>query len=286
MSVTAVGPAFAIVGPPPEPRRHGLLTIPDVIVRDGGTPRWLTQVNVIGYPTGTPGIWEPCSEGTFRVKEEGEPRPQDRWDPFTAFFPLSCSSLGMGDYSEFYDQAEAALDATISHAVEFVLSQGVSTNPFFGDTDLTGTAILAGAAVSPRIGLSYLENAIGVRTGRQGMIHATPAIVDAWGAGGGIDEDAADGILRTTNGTPVVSGSGYIGADPVDASAPSPSGTVEWAFATGPIEVRIEDEARTRVDESLDRADNTVVVRAEKYVLAEWDKALQVGIRIDWSLSP
>src|SRR3990172_7301086 len=159
MSVTAVGPALPLVGPPPRPRQHALLTVPWVVVDEGveEAPRWLTQINVIGYPDGTPGIWEACSDGTFRVKDEGSARPQDRFDPFAAFFPLLCSSLGIGNYDEFYDQAEKALDATLSHAIEDVLSQGVSTNPFFGDT---GFVDLSGAAVSARVGLSYLENAI------------------------------------------------------------------------------------------------------------------------------
>lgn len=281
MSTTAVGPATSRVGPSPKPRLHSLLTIPGVIVNEDGTPRWLTQVNVIGFPDGTPGIWEACSSGTFRVKEDGSARPQDRFDPFGVYFALPCSTQSMGNYSDFYQQVEDALDATLSHAVEDALSQGVTTNPFFGDTGFDSLAL----NVSPRIGLSYLENAIGERTGRQGMIHATPAIVTAWGAGGGLSNDG--GVLRTTNGTPVADGSGYIGAHPLGAGGlPGPTGTKEWAFATGPVEVRIESEVRRRIEESVDRSDNSVVVRAERYVMADWDKALQVGVYIDWSLEP
>ena len=85
----------------------------------------------------------------------------------------------------------------------------------------------------------------------------------------------------------LVDGSGYIGAHPTGPGGlAGPTGTREWAFATGPVEVRVEPAPRTRVEESLDRADNTVVVRAERYVLAEWDTALQVGVYVDWSLTP
>src|SRR5262245_41655025 len=279
MSVTAVGPAFPLVGPPPMPRKHSLLTIPGVVVEEEGTPRWLTQVNVLGYPDGTPGIWEACSTGTFRVKAEGDVRPGDRFDPFGAYFPLLCSSLGLGDYGEFFDQADAALMATLSHAVEEALSQGVSSNPFFGDTGFLDLA----QGVSPRVGLSYLDNAIGERTAREGMIHSTPAVVDAWGDNRATEDD--EGVLRSPAGTPIVSGSGYIGAHPVGGGGlPGPGDTTDWVFATGPIQVRIEAQPRTRIEESLDRNDNSVVVRAERYVLAEWDTALQVGVLIDWSL--
>lgn len=283
MSVTAVSPALPLVGPPPEPPRHSLLSIPGVRIDEPGPPTWLTLVNVLGYPSGTPGIWEACSSGTYRVKAEGEARPQDRFEPFAAYFPLACSAFSVGDYDEFFKQAADALDATISHAVEIVLSQGVASNPYFGDS---GFDELTGSAVSPRIGLSYLANAIGAETGRQGLIHATPAVVEAWGAGGGLSEDDS-GVLRTTNGTPVASGSGYIGAHPLGGGGlPGPDETIDWVFATGPVEVRIEEAPRTRIEESIDQSDNWVVVRAEKYILAEWDKALQVGLRIDWSLTP
>jgi hypothetical protein len=284
VAVTAVGPAFPVVGPPPEPREYSLLTAPGVLVpsEGEGPPRWLTQVNVLGYPMGTPGVWEACSTGTFRVKDDGsgenDGRPQDRWDPFAAFFPLLCSTISVGDYDEFYDEAEAALNATLAHAVEDVISQGVGSNPFFGDGDFIPLA--GGVAVAPRVGLSYLENAIGDRTGREGMIHGTPATVIAWGDGGGLETE--DGGIYTVNGTPVVSGSGYIGAHPIGTTGPGD--TTEWAFATGPVQVRVEREVRKRIEESVDRSDNTVVVRAERYVLAEWDKALQVGVLIDWSL--
>ncbi len=282
MSVTAVGPATTLVGPPPQPRRHGLLTIPGVLVDENGTPRWLTQVNVIGFPDGTPGIWEACSTGTFRVKESGEARPQDRFDPFGVYFALPCSTQSMGNYDAFYQQVEEALDATLSHSVEDALSKGVTSNPYFGDTGFDSLAL----DVAPRVGLSYLENAIGERTGRLGMIHATPAIITAWGSACCIME-APDGVLRTMSGTPVVDGSGYIGAHPLGGGGlPGPSGTKEWAFATGPVEVRVENEVRRRIEESVDRSDNSVVVRAERYVLADWDKALQVGVYIDWSLVP
>jgi hypothetical protein len=113
------------------------------------------------------------------------------------------------------------------------------------------------------------------------MIHATPAVVDAWGEGHGLANDAPGRGIYTTAGTPVVSGSGYIGVDPVDE--PSPSTTVDWAFATGPVQVRVRAQTDHNIEDSLDRLDNTVVVRAERFVLADWDTVLQVGIRIDWS---
>lgn len=278
MSVTAVGPALDLDGPLPVARRHSLLETGGVL-KDATNDRVFNGVNVYGYPEGVPFDWEPCSEGTYRTKEEGSDISVPRFDAVGIYFPLSCSSLGMGDFNAWASRVEAALEATLSYGVEKALAQGVigSTNPAFSDTNLVE---LAGAPVAPKIGLRYLDNAIAELTGRDGMIHAGPAIIDAWGEGNGLRDNDH---LATPAGTRVVSGAGYLDIDP--ASKAQATGTIDWAFATGPIEVRVKDGVNITEDESLDRSDNTVVYRAEKFVLATWDTALQVGVRIDWSLA-
>lgn len=296
MSVTAVGVHTDLDGPLPVARRFSLLETPGIVKEQAGpddTPRWMNGVVVDGYPAGTPKTWEPCSTGTTREKDdtavEGEvdPFPGSRFDPIAVYFPAYCSTHGMGSPRTFINRVEAALDATLSHAVERALATGVqfSTNPFILDSNFT--ALAGGAAVSPQTGLGYLENAIGSLTGRQGLIHATPAINAAWGFGDAInpsndpvDEPPPALGLRTPNGTPVISGSGYI-----DASGPGPEdATEDWAFATGPVEVRFALIYDVDLADVIDRSDNTIVYRAERYVLVEWDQALQVGVLIDWSL--
>lgn len=279
MSVIAVGPALDLDGPLPVARRHTLLETEGVLQVGEAGDRWANGVNVYGYPEGVPKSWEPCSTGTFRVKEEGSEATRARFDPVGLYFPLQCSRMGTGPFRDFAERAEKVLTVTLSHGIEAVLAGGVisSTNPFLGDTNLT---VLGASGVKPSVGLGLLENAIGLQTGRQGIIHATPAVVDRWGEGYGLQQ-IRDGIY-TTAGTPVVSGSGYIGVDPVNAD--SPQSTKDWAFATGPVQVRVREGVQFSEEESLDRSDNTVVYRAEKYVLVNWDTALQVGVLIDWSL--
>lgn len=278
MSVTAVGPALDLDGPLPVARRHSLLLTDGVLQEEAGD-RWLNGVNVYGYPEGLPGLWEPCSTGTYRTKDEGSEISTPRFDSVAIYFPLQCSTLGMGDFDTWTRRAEAALEATLSYGVERVIAQGVigSTNPAFSDTNLTE---LTGAPVAPKIGLRYLDNAIAELTGRDGIIHAGPAIIDAWGDGNGLRDNDH---LATPAGTRVVSGAGYVDIDP--ATKAQATGTIDWAFATGPVEVRVRDGVDFSEDESLDRSDNTVVYRAEKYVLVDWDTTLQVGVRIDWSLA-
>lgn len=282
MSTTAVGITLDLEGPLPVARRHSLLATPGVVKTDGND-RWTNGVTVAGYPDGLPVRWEPCSTGTFRTKSEtvGDTFPGSLFDPIAVYFPVSCSTHGMGDSAvqKLIDRVEEVLDATLSFGVEASLVGGttLSVNPFLGDSNMT--ALAAGAAVNAQAGLGYLENAIGQLTGRQGMIHATPAIGAAWGLGAGLYDTEA---TVTSNGTPVVLGAGYIGVQPTGHTAPSAG--KDWAFATGPVEVRMESENRAEAVESIDRELNDIVIRAERWVLPEWDTALQVGVLIDWTL--
>lgn len=267
MSVFAVGPALAIDGPLPVAPPHGLLTIPGVLVEGEG--RWMNGVNVFGYPTDTPETWEPCSSGTFRTKSDAMEQLTPRFDPFGFYQPYVCTTASLGPDDE--KRASIGLQATQSFAVEEGISQGValSTNPFFGDANVT---VLGGGAVTPEVGLRYLEEAIG-GTARMGMIHATPAVVVAWD--NGLDFDGS--VLRTANGTPVVSGGGYIGATADGAAAAAGQ---SWAFATGPVEVRLSE---MQLVGDVDTSNNDAIYRAEKYALATWDTALQVAVLVDWT---
>ena len=273
---TAVGPALDLDGPLPVSPPYSLLSIPGVIVADG--ERWMNGVNVYGYPLDVPSTWEPCSSGTFRTKGEGDEQPLSRFDPFGIYISITCSSISIGDWRVFSGRAEAVLEATQSFGIEEALSQGVvvSSNPFLGDANLN--ILAGGVAQTPEVGLRYLEDAIGA-TGRMGLIHATPATVAAWEF-----EALETGVaLRTPNGTPVASGGGYIGADPV--SGASPAVGQAWAFATGPVQIRLSEMQLVGddINSTLDTSNNDVTFRAEKYALAVWDGALQAGVLIDWS---
>lgn len=271
---TAVGPRLDLLGPRPQQPRHSLLNTPGVVVdEDGG--RWLNGVNLLGYPEDTPSLWEPCSDGTFRVKAEGSERPQALFDPFVAYLPVTCSTLGWAD-GELSDMAEAALNATLSFAVEDALAEGgpSQTNPYLGDGNLT----VLGGTESPEVALAYLEEAIGA-TGRRGMIHATPAVVAALQPFPVSDVQAS--TLITSNGTPVVSGGGYIGAVPDGEAALG--ATESWMFATGPVEVRLGPFSIPDLRTALDREINEVTFRAERPFLVTWDTVLQAGVLVDWS---
>jgi hypothetical protein len=63
----------------------------------------------------------------------------------------------------------------------------------------------------------------------------------------------------------------------------TPGADEDWIFATGPVEVHLGPLVMTNIKETLDRSDNTVTFRAERYALALWDTALQAAVLVDWS---
>jgi hypothetical protein len=272
-TIEASGIRTDLVGPPPVAPPFSLLSTPGVVQeRDN---RVFNGVNLIGYPDDTPSIWEPCQDGTFEVKAEGTDRPQETFDPFAVYIPVTCSTYGQ---SELPAMARAVLEAVESMGVEEVLATGLTgqANPFFGDANVDLPA--GSTAQSPGVALSYLEEAIGL-SGRRGMIHATPAVVaalQAFPVGGEV------GQLITANGTPVVSGDGYQDVD--TAFLASPGTTEDWIFATGPVEVFLGPIQIQDLFSSLDRSDNSVTFRAERFVLAVWDGVIQTAVLVDWSM--
>ena len=54
-------------------------------------------------------------------------------------------------------------------------------------------------------------------------------------------------------------------------------------YATGPVEVRLGEVAVMDIKEVLDRSNNDVTFRAERYVLVTWDTQLQAAILVDWA---
>ncbi len=108
------------------------------------------------------------------------------------------------------------------------------------------------------------------------MIHATPPVVSRW-----FDQTREDNPLVTVNGTRVAAGGGYQGATPSGQVAASAGES--WVYATGPVEVRLGEVAVLDIKDVLDRSNNDVTFRAERYVLVTWDTQLQAAVLVDWA---
>lgn len=275
---TAIGPAFDLDGPLPVAPRHSLLNVAGVVVERDAT-RVLNGVNLYSYPAGCPGLWEPCSDGTYRTKAVDTEFPLPRFDSFVVYQGVECSTLSVGgNPQDLFDRIETVLDATLSAGVEKALAEGVvgSSNPFFGDANVDD--LTSATAVNAGVGLSYLEEAIGT-TCRAGMIHLTPAVVAALQAFPFQGTDQMQ--LETANGTPIASGMGYQDVDTPWLA--SPDATEDWVFATGPVRVYLGPVVARTPKESLDRETNLLTYFAERYVLAVWDTVLQAAVLVDWA---
>lgn len=276
-TISAVGVRLDLDAPRPVAPPHSLLKTPGVVVAEGDG-RWLNGVNLDVYPTDLPVPWDPCSAGTFRTKDDGSGSDVPQFDPFVIYIPATCSTFSLGRLKEML---AVAFDARQSYGVELGFAQGIPgmANPHLADSHLVQ---LGSGAVSATEGLARLENAIGA-TGSGGLIHATPAIVTLLTRLALVGENPADprSDLFTMNGTPVVSGDGYIDIRPTGKAAPADG--QDWMYATGPVEARLGPIGITDLVSSLDRSDNTVTFRAERPVLVTWDTALQVGVLVDWA---
>ena len=67
--ITGIGVRLDLDGPRPVAPPYSLLKTPGVVVSDDG--RWMNGVNLDTYPTDVPVVWDPCSAGTFRTKDDG-----------------------------------------------------------------------------------------------------------------------------------------------------------------------------------------------------------------------
>ena len=278
MSSIAVG-RIRVDAPRPSAPIHNLLSVPGVLQTGG---RWDGGINFWGYTTDTPSTWAACTGGTFDVKDDAGEIAGAGFDAFAIYVTEDCTTISVAsDLEGFRQRANIVLEATQSFAIENALATGVDQlpgNKFMGDPDLTSLA----TNVSARVGISYLENAIGA-TGRRGMIHITPAVAIA--AGVALDNlDNPQPLLITPAGNVIVIGAGYIGAAPIGKTAPA--ATKDWCFATGPVSAYLSEllVGPGEVSGMVDHTMNDVIYRAEKLAWVGWDGGLQAGVLVDWSL--
>jgi hypothetical protein len=272
MSTTQVGPITAVDGPLPVEPPYNLFTVAESI---GG--RWLAGVHVWPYPPDVASGHDPCADGTYRDKHDGTGYDSPRFHSFTAYLPVSCSTIG-NSLDEVEKRAEAVLNATDHVAAERQLVSGdFVANPYLAET----TNILnGGSATLAQPALSYLEQEIGDETGRVGVIHADPATVAAWSYFGALR--VVGNQLQTYQGTPVIVGAGYIGAHP--DSTGNPAAGTSYAWATGPIQAeRSNMSLSDNLADYLDVSINLYVYRAERNIVVGWDDLFSAAVLVDWT---
>lgn len=297
MSEIGYGPLERIDGPLPQAPQYGLLQaaanpsagvtiVPDADA--GGIERWLNGVEVWPYPPGPAFAWDACAPGTaFVSKDDGADVTNPQFAAMTIYLPERCKARKVPDQQAFKARATTALTAVEGAAVarEFMTGDVLPLNPHLSDGN--GSFPLGNTATSPVNGLSVLEDEV-ASSDQLGVIHMSPGLVTFLRAAYAIDD--RNGILQTGNGIPVINDFGYAGGStPTGHSAPASGQT--WAYATGPIEIRRSEIFTTpdNVSQALERGTggsdtgrpNTIVYRAERYYLVDWDTQLQSAVLID-----
>lgn len=284
MTQVGYGPPVRLDGPLPQRRPGCLLDVATIVPE--ANDHWLNGARIYPFPPDAGFAHDPCLDGSPRVKQSPTAPELPHFGAFTAYVPIKCTAATVGpDTQWFQDRAVAVMNAVESTIAEKVLANGdglPALQPHLTDSNLD--QLNGGAATALTEALSILEDEIG-KTGRGGVIHATPGLSAAWNMGGAFSPDSKGrGIAYTINGTPIVQGAGYIGSYPDGGGAPAIGN--EWAYATGPIQAR-HTEVFVNPDQikfALDRGINDFEYFAERHLLVDWDGVLQAGVLVDRSL--
>lgn len=285
--VAQIGPLFYVNGPLPRPpKRRFVQAVNEPEVDDAHA---FNGIEVHGYIPDTGSVWGTCgATPSPAVKhEQGTANPLPAFGPLTLYLAETCQmrsimlASGEGPTNDAFKARAAVTFAAIESAAvahEFWTGDDVVDNPHLSDAN---AAVVTTGPTSPIYGLALLERAI-ADTARWGMIHMSPELAVVLSAlGNGVLVPDRDGKLYTINGTQVVVDAGYDGSAP-DGETPA-AGTVEWAYATGPVEL-IRDApiiVPGEIREALDRDSNSITYRAERYAIPYWDTALQAAAEID-----
>lgn len=286
-----VGPKWRISGPPPVPPAYTLLAAARIVddADAAGVLRWEAGAEVYGYPPVTASVWSPCAAGTLRVKASGQAPGPAVFEAFGVYVTDQCWSGGVwgpgvsDPQARFLERARAVLAAVEAAAVERELLTGETTaNPALADG---GGTFPAGDTPTHVVEAFSLLEGVLAASGRAGMIHCSPQLATVAAGHQLLRPDGP--VLRTIVGTVVVPGAGYAPtygspqARPVGHAAPGAG--QEWVFASGPVEVRRSELliVPERVEQALDRDNNTLVYRAERFYLVDWDRAVQAAVLVD-----
>lgn len=273
------GPVVSLDGPAPSPPALTLIgAARNVTPADD---RWINGVGLWPYPRDLPDVFDPCQPASSagHGKDAGTPTGEEIFGAYQVLEGITCTTRSThGDPAEWQRRAKVALDAYQHWAIEREFWAGtlLPANPHLAQT--TGlTFDNSATSTSVRNAFALLEQSIADKGGT-GVIHTRPAVFSQ-----AVELQLftiTNGVARTALGTVVVPGVGYPGSNK-DGTAPS--GTAEWAYATGPVEYRMSDVELLppTIKEATDRAQNLTTFRAERHVLITWDQRIHAVVKID-----
>jgi hypothetical protein len=259
--MTLAAPPRYVAAPVATPYRYGLLSSADVLEDPPG--RWQLGIEYEPVACGGAAALPPGCDMTAMAVDTGVPLVSG--GPLLIYAGFSCSPVGHLDDAQ--DRAEAALIMGEQRALERAYWTGSEGNrPRLADLACTTLNAVTGTAgaVSLRAGIAMLEDTLGDEYGGIGVIHA-PRGVAVNAATLQLLRPAGFGLV-TPLGTRWAFGGGYAVNTGPDG-APAAAGTA-WLYATGGVTVRRGPPVFYGGPETLDRAENTLTVYAERlYVI-------------------
>lgn len=196
--------------------------------------------------------------------------------PFTVYARFDCSPVGVAGAETVARDALARVEQQQVEAAFWTGTAGAQPVVFphlAADAEVLDTqGIVLQTAASQCItgadvvhALGELEQCLADCYAGQGVIHIPRSALPTFAAWNLVRE--VDGQLLTPAGNVVVVGGGYTGSSPAGAA---PAAGTTWIYATGAVFGYRSDEVFfTNVRDSLDRAENTIAMIAERtYVIA------------------
>jgi hypothetical protein len=210
------------------------------------------------------------------AKTDNVPQTTRGATPFTVYAEFDCSPVGLNDAAQAARDALARVEQQQVERAFFSGTAGGQTVVYphlAADTEVTdsqgivlqpaASPVVTGANVDVTDGLGRLESALDDCYGGQGVIHIPRSALPMFAAWNLAIE--RDGQLYTPSGNRIVVGSGFHNESP---SGDPPESRTVWIYATGQVFGYRSDVFFTQPRESLDRAENTYKMIAERtYVL-------------------
>lgn len=198
--------------------------------------------------------------------------------PFTVYAEFGCSPVGNPDAAGV---ASAALDRAEPWQIERAFWTGVAggqqvvyphlaetltaSPPGEPDVVLQTAADNLGGPYDMAHGLGLLEGALADCSDMVGVVHVPRAALETLAAIGALK--TAGGRLVTAGGNLVAAGAGYPGTSPAGAA---PAAGTTWIYGTGPVFRFAGPVMLDTPRESIDRATNTIQMRAERTNVLGW----------------
>lgn len=270
---------------PAQPPRYGLLAAAPVTPMAG--VRWQAGVTWNPEQCGVSGRFAvDCDGGTDELVAERSGRIVNA-DPFGIFAADECSPFGFQS-RDWNGRATRQLEATQSYQIANELWTGtLSTAEGLDNQALTDSTsdTLTNAPALPVEAFACLEQGLAeCSKGRRGMLHVTPQALVHLVTNYTVVREG--GQFVSPLGNIVVADAGYDGSGPGGV----PAGASQWMYATGIVSIVLEPAA-TLIPGSLDdaqnfaralnRADNTLTVRAEKLAMYLWDQCCHLAAEVD-----